>query len=146
MASWIHNQRTWMCLVFPTPCSGAHPDRCRRVRLDIDVDGSSHLLVHVLPEDSSFRATHDSVELCFSGTQGSHLIGCNPRIHKMSSVEFKSCMGAVPANLSNRMPWTTSIATSLLRTNGPSAVALSSSRSVFSHTTACRIAHWTCVC
>ena len=33
--------------------SGAHPDHCCRVRLDIDVDGSSHLLVHVLREDSS---------------------------------------------------------------------------------------------
>ena len=43
--------------------SGTHPDRSRRVRFDVDVDGSSHLLVHVLCEDSSCRAVHDSAEL-----------------------------------------------------------------------------------
>ena len=61
--------------------SGTHPDRSRRVRFDVDVDGSSHLPVHVLCEDSSCRAVHDSVELCFSRTHCLHLIGCNPRIH-----------------------------------------------------------------
>ena len=68
--------------------SGTHPDRSRRVRFDVDVGSSSHLLVHVLCDDSSCRPIHDSVELCFSGTQCSHLIGCNPRIHEMFSMEF----------------------------------------------------------
>ena len=57
--------------------SGTHPDRSRRVRFDVDVEGSSHLLAHALCEDSSCRAIHNSVELCFSGTQCLHLIGCN---------------------------------------------------------------------
>ena len=59
--------------------SGTHPDRSRRVRFDVDVDGSSHLLVHVFCEGSSCRAVNDSVEVCFSGAQCSHFIGCIPR-------------------------------------------------------------------
>ena len=38
---------------FSNARSRAHPDRCRGVRLDIYVDGSSHLFVHVLRADSS---------------------------------------------------------------------------------------------
>ena len=78
--------------VFPTSRSGAHPDRCRGVRLDIYIDGSHHLFVHVLREDSSCWAIHDCVEFCFSRTEGSNLVACNPWILKKSSVEFKSCM------------------------------------------------------
>ena len=85
MASWIHNQRTWMCLVFPTPVREHIHNRCRRVRLDVDVDGSLPSPSNMcFCEDSSCRAIHDSVELCFCGTQGSHLIRCNPRIHGVS--------------------------------------------------------------
>ena len=54
--------------------SGAHPDRCRGIRLDSNVDGSAHLLVHVLREDPSCRAIHHPVEFCFSRTQGSYLV------------------------------------------------------------------------
>ena len=49
----------------------------------------------MLCEDSSCRATHDSVELCFSGTQRPHLIGCNPRIHEMFYMELQPCMRGV---------------------------------------------------
>ena len=40
----------------PKARSGAHPDRCRELRLDIHVDDSAHLLAHVLREDPSCRA------------------------------------------------------------------------------------------
>ena len=45
--------------------SRAHPNRCRRVRFDVDVDGSFHFFVHVFCEDSSCRTIHDSVEFFF---------------------------------------------------------------------------------
>ena len=82
--------------------SGTHPDRGRRVRFDVDVHGSSHLVVHVLGEDSSCRAER------FSGTQCSRLVGSNPRIHEMFSVEFHPCVRGIAfiprfwANLSPR--------------------------------------------
>ena len=66
----------------PNARSGTHPDRFRGTRLDIDVDGSAHVLVLVLREGPS-------------RTQGSYVVGSDPAIHKMSSVELEPSLGGV---------------------------------------------------
>ena len=55
-------------------------------------------------------------------------LGCRPPFLIDAALEMMILMrGAVPANASNRIPWATSIATSLLRTNRPSAPSFISS-------------------
>ena len=86
-------------------------------------------ICHMYPASSSPRGGYIAIGLpcgtCQRNAdvvQGEHTV-CRPLSFSIDAatemIILMHLRGAVPANVSNRIPWATSIATSLLRTNGP---------------------------